>query len=508
MLLYNGKIITPEGFREAAYLVQGRITDLGSSQDLLRRYPDPEKYDLGGKLVLPGFNDCHLHLLDWEFHQRTIDLEQASSISEIIARGRDGLTGEGIIVLTNYDDENLERKLTKDDLDRIATNIPVIAYRRCGHIAIINTKALAQLQLTPETQIQGGIIDVDRGILQENALSLLKVLFRPESVGEAKERILRAVQMANAYGLTSLGSNDLKQDVASGRMILQAYRELAAEGRLNARISLQFTAETEDDISSYLEDCPDDPYLRLGPLKLFIDGSLGGRTAYLSEDYRDYPGRGFQLLSASELDSLLEIASRQHLQVMIHAIGDAGINLCLDALAKIPDHRHALVHVQVTDQKTLERFTGSGVNTVVQPIFVSEDLEMARRRLSPRLLKTSYAFRSLYQRTVTAFSSDAPYGGINPLAGISVAVSRRNSEGKKFNLQERLRVAEAVRAYTYNSAYLSFEEERKGLIAPGYAADLVVLERDIFAIPAAEIPATAVLLTIVGGRIVYRKGTF
>ncbi len=513
MILFNGKIYTPSGFQKAVRFTNGIITNLGTSSELIRLFPDEEKYDLQGKVVLPGFNDAHLHLLDWVLQEQYINLNDVKSITEIVEIGKAALKNNPKhLVFYNFDDEKIKEKrlLTKGDLDFITKDLPIIVYRVCGHLAIINSYLIKNLDLDGQV-IKGGFIDQDKGeytgVLRENALKLINDNFRIETLSEVKKYLYQGIEKANSYGLTSLGSNDLSLDLKRNQLIIQAFKELEKEGRLKARINEQFTTDDLKSITYAREN--QGSLFKVGALKLFIDGSLGGRTAYLSENYLNSKERGHLLISEDELLSILEGAEKEKLTVLIHAIGDEGVRVALQALSKFPElekNRSALVHVQISKGFTLDFFADYQVNAIVQPIFITSDYEMAKNRLSPSLLETSYAFKTLSQKTKVSFSSDAPYGSINPIEGIWAAVTRLNSRcTHTFNPWEKMSVEDAIRAYTEVPAYQTFEEEYKGKIDLGYCADLVALDKDIFTIPEMEIKNIEVIMTVFDGKIVYRK---
>ena len=498
MLFVNGRFFTDKGFREAVYVEGGIIRTVGRSVDLLRLHPGAEIIDLEKKTVVPGFNDSHLHVLSYSRFLESVNLRDAKTKEEIIRRGREAL-GQNSLVMYGYDDGSFPRPLSRFDLDLISTEIPIVAYRSCGHVAAVNGRALA---LLPESEG----IDIENGILKENALSLLEGLKPQESKLRLKERIKNALSRLNAYGITSVGTNDVKDDLETGLRILEAYRELEEEGELSARVSLQFAFTEKEKIAAFLEERRASPFFRLGPLKLFLDGSLGGETALLSEPYTS-GNWGIQTLGEGLLEELLGFAEEKGLQVGAHAIGDAASALFLSALRKQKQNRlrHFLIHLQVLRPDLLACLRELQVPAALQPIFIAEDMEIAKRKLSKHLLKTSYCFKSISEATVSAFGSDAPYGEINPFRGLQAALTQENEQGEVLHPEERVTREEALKCYTENSAYLTFEEGRKGRIAPGQYGDFVVLCKDYFSVPEKEISELKAELTVVGGRIVHRR---
>lgn len=522
LLIYNAQLHKNKDLK-AILIVNDIIKEIGLSDDLVKKYPTAKKIDVKGKLVLPGFNDSHLHLVNYAKIKKRLQLYHAKSIAEVIELGKKyHFENPGIIIANGYNDDKFieKRLLTRNDLDIISRDVPIIAYRICGHIASINTKAIEILELTKESYFVGGAIDLDdnqqlTGILRENALDILSQLTLVGDNNELKSLILDALKDVNKYGITSINTNDISGSIEYGNKIYQAYYELAEENQLTARVNHQISYQNLDELSSFLKDKTySNPYFKLGPLKLFIDGSLGGKTAYLMDNYLNDNARGILCIPLEELDEIMRYANHHHLQVIIHAIGDQGIKICLDAFSKANLHytkeknplRHGIVHVQITNKELLSRFHDLQILALVQPPFINSDMNIIYQRVKKKLADTSYAFKTLYDYTMTAFGSDAPIENFNPLLGIYHSCTRANLEYNQFfNLDQKTSVEEAIAAYTINGAYLSFEEDVKGLIKEGYYGDLVVLEENIFLSEPKNIKEIEVAYTILGGKIVYQK---
>jgi len=503
MLFVNGKFYTGKGFSEAVFVKDGIIEEVGGTEALIKAHPNEEIVDLEKRLVIPGFNDSHIHVLSYSRFLESVNLRGAESKEEIIALGKKALENNNILVMYGCDDSFFPAPLTRSDLDLISSEKPVIVHRSCGHIAFVNSSAL---RLLPEGEA-AGYIDPENGILKEDAVSLLEKVFPKESPSRLKERIRRTMRNLNSLGITSLATGDVAGDLEEGLRIVEAYRELEEEGELSARVSLKFAFIDEEKIKAFWNRRSSSPYFRFGPLKLYLDGSLGGSTALLSEPYR--PGYyGIQTLTCGKLQDLLEFSEANGIQVAAHAIGDEACALFLDAFKKTckrNSRRHFLIHLQVLRKDLLAEMQALGIPASLQPIFLEEDLKMAKRKLSQNLLKTSYAFRSIAALTVAAFSSDAPYGGVNPFRGLRAALTQEDGDGEILNPEERMGREEALKAYTANSAYLTFEEKVKGRIAPGFFADFAALSDDYFSVPEREIAGLRADVTVVGGKIVYRR---
>ncbi|MGD9887600.1 MAG: amidohydrolase, partial [Bacilli bacterium] len=347
------------------------------------------------------------------------------------------------------------------------------------------------------------------GILREQALDYLD--WKPEqSVSEIKDFIKSALIDANACGLTSISTNDLNEDETEAGKILKAYQELERDNHLSIRINHQVTF-TDTTILSKLNSClQTSSFLKMGPIKLFMDGSLGGKTALLKTPYLNSKEKGILCLDLEQFEKILIYCKQHHRQIIVHAIGNEAINICLDYYKKYQDSKNSLrwgiVHVQITDEEIMKKFALQHICAFVQPPFICSDMELVKKRIPQDLISTSYLFSTLAKITPTGFGSDCPVEDFNPLLGIYAMVTRANWEYRQFyHLSERQTVEEAVLGYTQTNAYLTFEEDWKGEIIKGYAADLVVLDKDIFSIPQKEIKNVKVEMTIVNGKIVYER---
>jgi len=520
LLIINAKILGKD-LLQGILIVNGKIKDIDSSDTLLSKYSNVKVYDAKAKRVIPGLNDSHLHLLGYAKLKKQLRLDKITSIEKVIDLGKKMIESNpslSYLVGVLYNENNFSEKriLTRIDLDKISIDIPICFTRVCGHICTINSKAIDLLNLDPSINVSGGFLDtIDgklTGVLRENAMNLIKPLDNNDySVNAYKELIIEGIADANKVGLTSLQTNDISLEVIDEQMIIQAYIELAQEGRLNARINQQITFSDVDklDIFLKLNNFKND-YLKLGPLKLFIDGSLGAKTAAVFADYINDNQNGIVCLTQKKLREFINYCTKMNLQVIIHAIGDRGISIVLDEFAKVNKgknlNRNGIVHVQITSKELLARFEELQICALVQPIFINTDMFMVYDRVNEDLANTSYAFKTLYNNTKTSFGSDAPVESFNPFYGIYHAVTRKDLSGKYTYLaEEALSVEDAINAYTKDGAYMSFEENIKGKIEVGYFADLVILDQDPYTIDPHFIKDLCVECTIVGGKIVYEK---
>ena len=346
---------------------------------------------------------------------------------------------------------------------------------------------------------------------------MLDDVIPPETEEQRLNQVLQALDYAVSVGLTSVQSNDAGQ--GDGGQIFRIMRRLCDEGRLPLRYRHQVSFSSPDAFREYLANEYDpeinDDRLAVGPLKLFKDGSLGARTALLRNDYCDDPGnRGVEALSDAEMDALCDLAQRHGVQVVTHVIGDGAVQKTLDTYEKVlagrpNDLRHGLVHCQITDRAQLERIGRLGILTLAQPVFIHYDSHIVESRVGHDLAQTSYAFKTLAKLgSPVSFGTDSPVEDCNPFPCIAAAVNRQDPDGFPeggYVPSERMSVAQAVDCYTAGSAYAEFCETRKGRLKPGFWADLIVVDRDIFEIDSHLIGQTKVLLTMTDGEVVYQR---
>ena len=531
LLLKNGKIYQKRNlFTDALYMENGYIISSGNKALLEENRLKPsEIMDLDGKTVVPGFNDAHLHFYQAGVALSTVNLYGSASIEEMITRSQAFLEKQGKNLKTligrgfNQDYFTEKRLPTRTDLDRISRDIPIVFTRTCSHLAVVNSAALEKLNLsTPLPFIEGGQIDaasdgLPNGIFRENAIRLLDVLYEEESIDSALHHIRAAAEKALSYGITSVQVNDIWLDNPEAQVVEEAYRRYAEENPC-IRIYHQVYAKDVKTFSKRLEsgfDRSESPFLKYGLLKMFADGSLGARTAYLRKPYADDPStRGIPTMSQELLDSMIRTAEDHGIQTAIHVIGDGALERVLDAYEKVIQdnrNRHGLIHVQITDQNLLERIRKLNLMVYAQPIFLHYDLHIVEDRVGKRLADSSYAFGTMENLGVrVAYSSDAPIENFQVMENLHCAVNRQDlslfpPEG--YNMKEAVDRYTALDNITANSAYMSFEENRKGSLLPGYYADLVILEEPYFDVPANRIKDIKVLMTIVNGQIRYDRRT-
>lgn len=529
-IFYNAKIITLDSAQpvaEAMAIGEDRILAIGKKEDILTlASPATKCEDLGGQVVVPGFNDSHMHLINWGQSMDGVDLTKARSVQEVIQLGQKFSSNSPIqewILGRGFNDATFRAKTlpTKSDLDQISTTRPVLFTRVCGHICVANSKALHLAGINANTpNPPGGSIDRDEltgeptGILRENAIGLVRNLIPAPTTTDFKRVLRKASQTAAVLGLTTVQSNDL-HGATSLNTRLEAYRQLAEAGELPIRVNLQATMPTPDDLASYLEVRNDYPKLgsqvTLGPLKLFADGSLGGRTAALTYPYADAPHTsGMPIHTQEELDELVSLAAQANLQVAIHAIGDRAIDMVMDSYEQtkktIPQWtaRPRIIHAQITRHDQLIRMASLGIVADIQPIFVPTDLHFVEQRIGVKNAEYAYAWKTMNKVGIrTAGGSDSPVEDCNPLWGLHAAITRQDHQGHPsggWHKQQCLTPMEALALFTTGSAYAAHEEAIKGSLSVGKLADFVVLPEDPTKIPAEQLLSMPVTATYVGGR--------
>ncbi len=540
-IFFNGTIRTLDPaipLCQALAVKDGVIMRMGTDGEILSLAgPETAKIDLKGRLVLPGFCDSHMHLLHYAQVKNCLSLFHATSLSEIMELCAGAVAaakekGSWIMGLgfneNNWDDKTLP---TRRDLDRVSQDVPIVIRRACFHMMIVNTKALELLGLTGEKQETtthriGFYPDgTPNGFLQEETQNLVQLSMGTPPLEQIKELILSAACDAAAMGIVQIHSDDFEAFAGNqAELIIQAYRELAEEGKLPIRIYQQCLLRDQATLDAFLDHGhrTGESYgaglfrgaYTLGPLKILTDGSLGANTAVLRKPYCNAPNtKGIHIYEKAVLQKLFDTAHRNGMQIAVHCIGDGAIEQTLDCLETAMDicpranPRHGVVHCQITDIPLLERFRSLNVMAYIQPIFVRGDMDIVDDCVGPELAATSYNWRKMEDLGIHASGgSDCPVEPFDILPNICCAVTRTDLAGSApWYPENGVTVEEAVKMFTIEGAYASFEEDIRGSLTVGKLADLVVLDRNIFQIPADEIKDVSVDMTVVNGRIVYER---
>lgn len=534
LVLRNGKIWTvnpkqPEA--QAMAVWHGRILALGSDADVAPLIGAGTKViDLAGKRVVPGFHDCHVHLLNGGRRLSEVSLKDAADEAEFGRRLSEysaKLPRDRWMLGGGWDhDRALNGVLpTAELIDKYVPNRPVYLNRYDGHMAIVNSVVLKLAGITAATKDPpGGVIyrkpgtQLPTGLLRDNAMGLIGRHIPAISAEEILESVQAGLAEARRFGVTSI--EDMDGSGASGhRQLLRVYQQLAKQGKLSARISLRWPlADWEQLARLGFESGFGDDWVRIGGLKGFVDGSLGSSTAKMYEPYLNEPGTSGIFITP--LDKLREYAlgaDKAGLNVAIHAIGDQANAELLNIFTDVTrtngprDRRFRIEHAQHLRPDDYRRFHDVGVVPSMQPYHVIDDGRWAEGRIGPERCASSYAFRSLLDSGAKlAFGSDWPVAPLSVLEGIDAAVNRRTLDGKNpkgWFPAQRITVQEAIGAYTLTAAYASFIEKDRGSLETGKLADLVVLSRDLLD-PAMRdrIADTAIEMTLVGGKVVYQIG--
>lgn len=530
--LRGGKVWTADAARPWAesVLIRGnRIAAVGSDKEIAPQAAGARVVELRGRLTVPGFNDAHLHFLGGSLGLSQIDLNGIctletiqKAVAEFAAKHpRDPwVYGRGWEYLCFPGG----RLPVRQDLDGIVKERPVFLSAYDGHTAWVNTKALQLAGITKDTKFGGfGEIVKDpatgepTGVLKEGAMELVRRLV-PKPDRAAKLRALEeGLRMAARLGITSAQNANGSLDE------LELYEALRREGKLTLRTSVAMSVEpdvSDAALREYaaLQEKYPGPMLRVGAIKIVMDGVIESYTAAMLAPYSNKPStKGTPAWTMAQFTRAVTLADKLGLQVYTHAIGDGAVRMALDGYEAAQrangtkDGRHRIEHIETIDPADMPRFAALGVLPSMQPIHADPaSVEVWSACIGPERTSRGFAWRSIEKaggRLV--FSSDWPASiSVNPIHGIHTAVNRRTATGLPeggWIPGERVSVETALRGYTVNSAFGGREEDKKGAIRPGLLADIVVLSRDLFTIPPMQIHDTAVEMTVFDGRILYQK---
>jgi predicted amidohydrolase YtcJ len=559
LIFFNGIIYTGEGFAEdqpqvvqAMAVRGGKVVAIGKNDDIMRLAGRGTRLrDLNSAatstFLFPGFNDAHTHLGEGGQTRLNLDLGGVKSLEEMltkIAMFAQPLADAHWITGGRWDHTLWAKKAlpTRHDVDKVSDGHPTFLQRVDGHIAIANSAALAAAGITGKTAPpQGGAIDLDAkgeptGILRESAMDLVTKVIPPPTAEDRRHGAELAIDDALAHGVTSA------QDFSDWNDFL-AFEQMEKEGKLNLRITewLPFAAPLEQLKKWRAHHDANDPILHTGMLKGFMDGSLGSRTAAMKSPFADDPANaGLPQYKQDELNRMSSERAAAGFQLGFHAIGDKAAAMALDAFshaesglpvsdehpspvkssktcsdvpgaapclmavpAKSP--RNRIEHAQVVDPADIPRFKQLGVIASMQPNHLLTDMNWAEERLGPERAAYSYAWKAFLDAGVPlAFGTDYPVEPITPFRGLYAAVTRKNEAGtKEYYPANKLTRGQALAAYTQGSAYAEFAETHKGKLLPGYDADFILVDRDLYKAAPPAILATQVKETYVNGKEVY-----
>lgn len=525
VVLHNGRVFTGHGFSEAVALWSDRVLATGSNAELQALIgPDTTVVDLQGRAATPGINDGHQHLLPFGLGLSEVNLSPAevqtleqllNRVQQFAARAEPGEWVFG----GRYDHFQLDvkRHPLRAELDRIAPDNPVYLKRTCGHMGVANSRALAAAGIDAHSsQPDGGHIEFAQGeptgLLQERAQEAITRVMPKLSQAQLIRGIEDGGREFHRYGITSV--MDAGVGLRQGFDDYRAYIEARRQRRLPVRCYMALIA-ADGGVAAWAEEHgfrtgAGDEYLKVGPAKFFTDGSAGGKTAAMSQPYRDSNDNlGILIYEDQELQSLVSRFHHLGFQIAIHAIGDAAIEQTLTALRQAGDiqgRRHRVEHCGFTTPEQMAIMQEFGMIPAPQPIFLYEFGDLYIDVLGEERPMRSYPMRRWIDAGLhPVASSDTPVSSYNPMENLYTMITRRTNRGTVMGADEIISREEAVTAMTYNGAYGSFSETVKGTLSPGMLADVAVWERDIFSASPEEILATRCDLTVLDGQVVYDR---
>jgi predicted amidohydrolase YtcJ len=466
----------------------------------------PERIDLGGRCVVPGFTDSHVHFPTWAMAQHEVRLEDTRSLDEALARVREALTevrpgrwllGRG----WRSGDWRPQAEPTKQALDEVVGETPVALMARDSHSVWLSSAALGRAN--GDLSVPGGVVEVDEhgeptGVLREASCWHFRDAYIDTTDDEYVDAMRAGLKLAASRGVTAVHDKD------GWLGALRFWQRLEAEGALTLRVWQSLPAEKADELGSVdVASGLGGPRLRLGYLKVFMDGTLGSQTARMLD------GSGVEITSRKDFAEIIRRAARAGFPVAVHAIGDLANRDALDAFEETRAEwqprglRQRIEHAQLLAPEDIRRFAELGIAASVQFSHAPSDRDLADRFWAGKT-DSAYAFRSLWDSgALVVNGSDAPIEELDPLAGIRAGVLRTLDERPAWHPEQALTVEQALQATTVNPAWLARDERRRGKLIPGYAADLVVLDRDPVACSAEELPEVRVVATMLGGSWVH-----
>jgi len=514
---------TGRGQPGAVAIADGKILAVGDSAAIARYVGSrTEVLRAAGGLVMPGFADGHTHFIDGGFQLAWVNLRDAATPQEFVRRIKEyaAQLEPGEWVLGGDWDHTLWRGAPlphHDWVDSVTPNNPVYVYRLDGHMALANAAAMRVAKITRATRDPvGGEIPRDArgepiGIFKDNAGNLIEAAIPASSAEQQDSALARALAHAASLGVTATGN------MSASWANLAAYKRMERAGRMTLRVSLYLPIDDWHTVAdSVRRHGAGDDWVRIGGVKGYMDGSAGSRTAFFFEPFSDSAGyRGLMRQPESDMRAWVGAADSAGLQIAVHAIGDRANAIILaiyDSVAHAHgarDRRFRVEHAQHLRPEDIPRFGAQRVVASMQPYHAIDDGRWVEKRIGPVRIKTTYAFRTLLDTEAPlAFGSDWTVAPLDPMLGVYAAVTRRTLDDRNpggWVPEQKITVGEALRAYTSGNAWATFNEQKWGTLAPGRFADVVVLDRDPFAVAPESLGTIKPRYTIVGGRVVYRK---
>ena len=519
-IVVNAKVYTVNetfDIAEAFAVKDKRILAVGTTDEIKKKYKADEVYDLAGKTVVPGLIDAHAHFYGFGQSLQTVDLTGAKSYDEVLQRvvdfqnkkQKDFIEGRGW-------NQNLwadKQFPTKEKLDSLFPDVPVVLTRIDGHAFLVNQKALDMASITAETKMPGGEVLLKNGqptgVLIDKPMELVKAIKPDASVNESVDALLDAQKICFSYGLTTVNDAGLERD------IIELIDSLQKENELNIRIYAMVSGNKPATLDYYLDKgIVKTDYLNVRSVKVYGDGALGSRGAALKAPYSDHTGHyGAMVTQPDELQKLAERIVKTDYQMNTHAIGDSANAFILktyqEVLQNQTNRRWKIEHAQIIAPEDFSFFQNQNVLPSVQPTHATSDMYWAEERLGAKRIKDAYAYQDLLEEAgKIALGTDFPIEHVSPFYTFYAAVARKDLQAYPdggFQPENALSREDALRGMTIWAAYSNFEENEKGSIESGKWADFVILDKDVMTAPESELPHIQVEATFVGGEKVFEK---
>ncbi len=504
---------------DALLIEDGIIQEINTTEKILEKVSDQDEViDLHGAFLLPGFIDTHLHLLNLGYTLSNVSLQYAQSLEDIAQtlKGKLPQDQNTWLVARGYNETKYSNQEgpTKSFLDEISKDIPIVLIRTCGHVLVANSKAIELAQVTESAIYENGKIDINSGIFEERGMEVILSARKKPTNAELKDYLSLAMKEVNRYGITSVGSDDFVSLTENYENPLDVFLQESYQGRLTIHVTEQCEFNEAKDLANFLDDGyttgVGDDFFEIGPLKVILDGSLGGHTAALTKPYLDTHTVGNLMYEDDELREIIHLANTYNMPTIAHAIGDKAVDQALriykDEVLENNPLGYGLVHTQILRKDQIKEIVEKKLNCYYQSLFIDADASMLNQRIDSSLRTTSYPYKTLFKNTLCANGSDAPVETPDVLKGIYLAITRKSlTTNDKMNQDECLTIDEAISTYTDSAAKILGHEDTRGKIEVGYDADLVVLDKDITKCDVSDILKTKVLMTIVHGEEVYSR---
>ncbi|ADH98840.1 amidohydrolase [Salisediminibacterium selenitireducens] len=526
-IYYNGSVRTmneASDVTEAVVTEDGIILETGSERDMRARYGDriSREIDIKGGCMYPGFTDSHLHMIGHGEKLLTLDVSTATSIEvlqeKLREKARATPVGEWVIAEGFNDNFYPDRRIPdRRVLDEVSTDHPILITRVCRHAVVVNTKAITRAGLSKETpDPSGGRIErypdgEPTGYLHDQAQELVKYCLPVQKFADIERALHTSVQDLLANGFTGGHTEDLFY-YGNPVETVRVFEDVIDGTNCKFRTSLLVHHEAAKVVFDTYPDGPRPSYIDFNAVKIFTDGALGGRTAYLSEPYADQPDtQGVAIHTQEQLTALVSLARSYRMPVAVHAIGDQALEETLTAIEAHPPptgKRDRIIHAQILRPELIERMKASPVVLDLQPRFTISDFPWVTERLGNERIQSCYAWKTLLEEgLMCAGGSDAPIEPVSPMEGIYAAVMRRspgdNHEG--YMPDQKLSLHQAISLYTHGAAQAVGMEHRRGQVRADYDADFTILEQDLFALSPEDWLSVKTLMTVVDDTIMYES---